>query len=501
MRFGTKHCAWLALAFCAVAIYGSFVPFRFAACSWNDAVGRLWSVCNFATRPSRSDFAANILLFVPIGFFLTGTLTLDRAALVRWLAAALVPPGAFVLSVAIEFAQIYFPPRTPSLNDVIAQAIGAATGVALWLAAGQRVVEYVRAVQAERAAGAPARLLPAYLLVLLLVHVMPLDLTISPVEVYHKYKEGRIVLLPFSGVMSDGFISKLIWNMSFFAPLGYLCAAEPFVSRRRDCVVPVPLFGLLVAAAVELAQLPVRSRSFDTTDIVTGTVGVLIGCQLARVLGIGWSQLPGLGWLGSSLRAPSQPTLLLQSRCSSAGGSTTRSPARRDSEQPQPPVFKLASVAAWLVLLMGVHWRPFDFADGLAVAQDGVAKINWIPFADYLVDSEYHAFDELHRKFLLFLPLGGLLAIYTSPSPRREETEKRTPNLPTSRRVLPLTAVLAAAIVIEAGQILLPARYPSLTDVLAQFLGGWTGVALASWMPARGERSQQAPVVPLPAVS
>jgi glycopeptide antibiotics resistance protein len=455
MQLRSKHCAYLALAFCAVAVYGSFVPFHFTACSWSDAADRLRSVCHFTTRPSRSDFAANVLLFVPIGFFLAGTIGVDRRRLVAWLAALVVLPAALALSVAIEVAQIYFPPRTPSMNDCLAQAIGTAVGVALWLACGQSVVRYVRTLGSRPASGSAARLLPAYLLILLLVHIMPLDLVISPVELYHKFKEGRIILLPFSGVLADGFASKLIWNLSFFAPLGWLYAAEPIVwNRGTGRTLQVLAFAMLVPLAVELAQLPVRSRSFDSTDIVTGAAGVLVGCQLARALGRAATAL-----------------------------------SRSATDAVRPALVRFALVAVWLVLLAAVHWRPFDFADGLAAAHARTTQINWIPFADYLVDTEYHAFDELHRKFLLFLPLGGLLAIV------------RASSLATSQRGTSLGCILAAAVAIEAGQILLPARYPSLTDVLVQFLGGWAGVAIASWARSVRDQVPQDTSTLMPAVS
>lgn len=70
------------------------------------------------------EFAANILLFVPLGFLLTG---LFRRP---WWGFAL----ALGLSVAAELVQVLLPARLPSPRDVLANALGAAIGAAFaWL--------------------------------------------------------------------------------------------------------------------------------------------------------------------------------------------------------------------------------------------------------------------------------------------------------------------------------------------------------------------------------
>lgn len=67
------------------------------------------------------EFIGNIVLFIPIGLFLT--------VLVRnqWLGAAL----AVVFSIAVELVQVLLPARTTSLRDVLANGIGAVVGAAI----------------------------------------------------------------------------------------------------------------------------------------------------------------------------------------------------------------------------------------------------------------------------------------------------------------------------------------------------------------------------------
>src|SRR6185436_4783818 len=89
---------------------------------------------------SRADWVANILLYVPFGFCFTAALDGKRG---RFRAASVVAGvlvflfGA-VVAVGVEFTQLFFPPRTVSLNDIAAELLGTATGIALWWAAGER---------------------------------------------------------------------------------------------------------------------------------------------------------------------------------------------------------------------------------------------------------------------------------------------------------------------------------------------------------------------------
>ncbi|MFD4958817.1 VanZ family protein [Microbacterium sp. NPDC058389] len=70
------------------------------------------------------EFAANVLMFVPLGLLLT---VLMRHHL--WGATL-----ALALSVTVELVQVLIPERSPSLRDVLANGLGAAVGAAIaWL--------------------------------------------------------------------------------------------------------------------------------------------------------------------------------------------------------------------------------------------------------------------------------------------------------------------------------------------------------------------------------
>src|SRR4029079_16705846 len=113
----------------------------------------------------RADWVANILLFVPLSFLALGALTVDtRSRVARFVAAVPVVVGCMGLSVLIEFVQIWFPTRTVSLNDIVAESIGGVIGVTIWLAMGQTLTAWVRSYSAQQGARSQFnRLLEFYL--------------------------------------------------------------------------------------------------------------------------------------------------------------------------------------------------------------------------------------------------------------------------------------------------------------------------------------------------
>jgi glycopeptide antibiotics resistance protein len=427
---GARQYGWLALGFLALALYGSFVPFHFRPLALSEAVSRFQAVCATPVRvESRSDWLANILLFIPLSFLWMAALCVDRPRWAGLIAALVVLPACAALSATIEFTQLFFPPRVSSLNDVVAESIGGVLGTLAWLAWGQRITGWARRVWgAPGSKSMAARLLPGYLAYLVLVHVLPLDLTISPVEIYHKYREGRVTLAPFTSRYADGFemAQKNLMNVIYFLPIGLLLAH--FRGRTWQCGrcwARVLGLGLAVAGTIEFLQLFVVSRSFDATDIVTGALAVLAG------------------WGGVLVYRRLRPE-------------SSAAPGRRLS------VLRLIGLTAWLAVLVFLNWQPFDFTPEIGL--DRLGRVPLVPFVDYYEENYIHAFDQFLQKTFLFVPLGALL----------------TPVDPRPKRGI-LFPVLGAALVattLEAGQLFLPTRVASVTDVLVESFGAWLGIVL-----------------------
>jgi glycopeptide antibiotics resistance protein len=409
----------LALFFLALAIYGSLVPFTYKPVPRDEAMLRWHNIpwLNLGIE-RRSDFVANILLFIPLGFLFVAALCVDRHPLFFVPAAVLVVPLLCGLAVGIEFTQIWFPPRTVSLNDIAAESAGGAIGAAVWAVAGAAVTARARAAwSALGRRELAARLLPIYLAFLVLIHVMPLDLTISPVEVWRKYKEGHIVLVPFTapvGRMQQ--LSKLLWDAVYFVPLGVLLAG--LRGRLQVTTGRALAFGVLVAGVLTFLKLFVWTRFSDVTDVLAGGLAVLGGWAAARAWMARRMTLPGVG-------------------------------------------MRTALFVAWAGVLAVVNWYPFDFSGDAGEWRERWSAVPLVPFTDLYFGSEYHAFDQILQKTLLFLPVGALL-------------------VRPGRSCLPaLLAGFVLSVILEAGQLGLPTRYTSVTDVLIESSAAWLGCILA----------------------
>src|SRR5271168_1175948 len=90
---GTRAYAIATLGFLIFVVYGSLVPFHYDPLSWEETWTRWEEV---RARPlgvdSRTDFATNVILFIPLGFLLVGTIAFNHGRKVAVLAALLVIP-------------------------------------------------------------------------------------------------------------------------------------------------------------------------------------------------------------------------------------------------------------------------------------------------------------------------------------------------------------------------------------------------------------------------
>jgi glycopeptide antibiotics resistance protein len=415
-----RHYAVLALLLAAFAVYGSIAPLRTQGMPWAEAVEHFRRVlAQPLAMPSRSDWLANFLLLLPFGFCLMAAICCDRPYLV---APALPVTVVVCLALAafVEFAQLFFPPRVSSINDIAAQGAGGTTGALVWLLRGQRLTANARQLWNDFGARNTVHLLlPLYLFVLLIVQTLPFDFTLSPVELYRKYKQGRVHLLPFT--TSTGGVeltNKHFWNMALFAPVGLLLAHLP--SRAGRSGVFALFAGLSAAAAIEFAQLLALSRYFDSTDILIGGAAVLAAWFVAR----------------------------------------------RFAGQMKRTEVRAVLMAGCLTVLIFMEWQPFDFVPSLSAARLRLHQVTLLPFVDYLGGDYINSLDDGIHKVLLFATLGVLLA-WPPPASRAALVRR-------------WSFAVAVAVVLESGQLFLPTRYPSITDVLVAATSSGIGLLVAN---------------------
>ncbi len=419
---------WLALPYLVFVVYGSLVPLDYRALPWDTAVATFREIPFLDLGiGSRADWMANLLLFIPLTFLWTGALAHGRPPALAAALTLLIWLAGAALSLGIEFTQLFFPQRTVSQNDIAAEALGALIGVACWWGFGGRLLAWHDGWLREREPAALAeRAAWVYLAVLIGYNLLPLDLTISVVEIYHKWREGKLNLIPFAGLPVDPAhaLFELATDALLWVPLAWLWHARPGRHGAK-----VWRMAFLAVAGLEFMQLFVYSRVSDITDLFTGALGATLGV-----------------WLG--------------------GRQFRRPPARHDPRRQTTPWSRLALALGWVLLLMGVFWYPFDFRAESDFARERLDFLNRVPFQVYYFGTEFRAITEVFHKTLFFAPLGGLLAWWVSG------LSWRWRGYAAATSVL---AIIGVALGIELGQVLLPGKFPDTTDWFLESVGGIAG--------------------------
>jgi glycopeptide antibiotics resistance protein len=388
----------------------------------------------------RTDFVVNVLLFMPSGFLGLGAWRVDhRGALADVFAGLAVIAGCAGLSMSIEFTELFFPGRTLSFNDMIAQTSGAVLGVMFWLVTGRALTAWIRGFGAEREPKAfVERLLVAYCAGFAVAQLLPLDLLTNLEEVARKYRQGRIVLAPFSYqyASSMAMVWDHLWDVLLNVPLGMAAAVVWLRPGMRRSAGNAFLLAASAVIALELGQVFVNTRIADVTDVLKGVAGAAIGVAAAMAL--------------------VQGTLLPQARSSNTAA-----------------VIGRIGLVIWTLALAGYHLSPFEFEFSTAQFSRGVDQLLRLPLASYYWAQEFQAFTEFLRKSMLGLPLGVLFQLATPDSGR--DFERRL------RWVFGTALGAILLLAIELGQCFVPSRYPDITDVMI----GTFGVGVGLWIAGR----------------
>ena len=431
--------ALLALAFMGFAVYASLVPFSFRPVPMDEAVAsfvqHVWRLPSLGSL-SRSDAVANLLLFVPIGFCLSGTLRLGARA---WWSGPIATLAVLVLagslSAVVEFLQLFTAGRIASSRDIAAQVAGTLTGNVLWEALGSELTAWMRATLGSATRRQRLeRLLFVYAGAWVLLTLAPFDLTLDAGQLARKARSDGLVLSLF-GRTGDSALD-LAWDafraMVAAIPLGVLAFLLQQTAGWRPLLRAVRLAAGVVLVT-EVLQFFVVSRVADITDAVSGGVGAVSGVLLAAW----WTRRPPRAGLSSTDRRTAA-----------------------------------ALLGAWCLVLVAYHWMPYDFVWDSAAIRGKLAGLSLIPFAGYHRGADLNSLDQLLLKLWLSVPVGFLSGFLASgPAPARRLWVAGW-----------LAAVGLLFAVIEAGQLLLPSRFPDPSDILVAVAGAAVGLAATFWL-------------------
>jgi glycopeptide antibiotics resistance protein len=437
----------MAIACAIFSFYGSLLPFRFRQLSLDEAWTQFTENWSSEARASRVDFLVNAMLFAPIGFGLMGWMESRWRRPFRLLGAVLFTIAvAALLSLINEFSQVWVDGRVSSRWDILAQWIGASVGIVAWLFCGGMIERCLATFgQSRNHSGRTQRLLEVLVVAIVLVALVPFDLTIHPADLWAKYRKGMINPVPFQGTTWTSLAGvETLLKILFAIPIGMLAVIMGSPARRRFA--PAVIIAVAMIGGIELAQLFVESRYSTATDVVIGAFGALIGVALERHFPI-----------------------------------STSSVKMRDREEVG---WASGLAAAYCLVLCLVMWWPLRFSIDSGMVREKLIGLAELPLNRLMMhQSALQAFSKLVERFVLYVPFGILIgsAILKSRFGKQRNSMLATASI--------LGVVLATAIFVEIGQIFVPGRVPDPTDILLATAGGGAGLFIYRLAASRPLRS------------
>ncbi len=421
----------LACAYTLFVIYGSLVPFDYQYLSWQDALDRFKNIPYLDLGiGSRADWVANILLYIPLAFLWLGTLWKSNSV-VRQIAAALfVLIACTSLNVAIEFTQVFFPPRTVSLNDIIAEITGTILGIAIWPLVGMHLVQLVQTIY-RGGTNARNSALTAYALAYVVLSLFPYDFLLTQGE-WQAHLASDAVGWLFAPSCGNGCAWKVIPEIIATTPLGILVALA-LRSTLRVPLFSAALAGALLGILIEGLQLTIASGISQGASVGSRAAGMTLGVWLAQ-------SAHAVNWV--RVRQLARGVLILG-------------------------MLPYMAMLAWLN-----HW----FSDtwlGFSEGSLRIGDIHFLPFYYHYYNSESKALVSLLYQAGLYAPIGAAVWLWHWAGP---------PGKPERSLISSAFSAGTLASVIESGKLFITSQHPDPTNVLIAVAAAMTAYQLLQMM-------------------
>ena len=422
---------WFCAFYSLFVIYGSLVPLKFNGDSFSVAMQAFLQLrfLDFGIV-NRSDWFTNYLLFIPLSYgllFINPIWKSWAGFALKFLCILLL---LMIMSVVIEFCQMFIPARVSSFKDVFAQFLGVFTGLILFCTTHRQAENLLQKLLNGRKREKWLNYATGLIIVFTVYNLMPLDLSISPAEVYNKWVAGKINLLPF--VPDTQFIAPylfgIITDAAAWGVIGFC-----YLKSQKYSYSVILFRCLLIAVCVEFMQLFVLSRYTDITDIFTAVIGVLASIQLYSLLNSQIESVPDGKNLQHSFRILSVESSLL----------------------------------VWCVLLLLFALYPAELIQSKSQLVYKWKAFFSVPLETYWQGSAYSAITQLMRKVILIIPLGLLV---TAMSIKYQLSKKYF--------IVFITIAIGYIVCLELLQLVLVSKVAVLTDIVLNLFGLFIGYKL-----------------------
>lgn len=431
---------WLLALLVLFILYNTLIPFTFDQ-SLSDLPSLLreftWQMPD-SDDISLTDIAGNILLFLPFGFVMYMFLFYRNAPQPLLFSTFM---GA-VISLFIEFVQMFIAGRDSAIHDVFNNALGSFAGALAASFYARRLASLSRKIFYQLLNRKPFLLL---LLILAIVQtlsaMMPFTVSITISDLKESIKSANLAPFAYHSVGAVYFndpnkldtlpfdASKPIEDILFWAAGGYitmLCYRIYWRRRPYGKLLLVTL-PLLYFPFLEFLQIFITSRISDVTDILSGWMGVALGYLLYKLL----------------------------------------RPLRHKNLKSDLDLLKIP-VAIYALFMLFAGLRPFDWSLSPQTLAVDMRLENLVPFYAYFRKTSLWNIYDLFSSLAFFLPL-SLFWSYRQKSRGVSYTQLY---------ILTTLAGLATGAGIEFSQFFSASRIAEITDVLAFGGGGALGTFL-----------------------
>jgi VanZ family protein len=410
----------------ASTIVGPVGP-HYVPIDWNEAFQQLINM-PYVEHDSgqRSDWMGNLVMTVPLGFMVAGLFSSGRLLAKRNLSVPGVFCAAllcFAIIVAVKYAQLFFPPRTVTLNYLIAQCAGATVGIMLL-----GVIRSAFASPGINPGGLETLrvVLCIYSGLLIAFLLMPLDFALNAEDLTRQLNKVPITFSDLGGQGRPILVRlALILTVPLqTAPLGALLT---LLNRGRvhvgRSVAGSTWIGFLAMLSVYAATTLVMSGSASLPAVFFHTTGIAFGAWLMH-------------WL------------------------TRRNPDQLHND--------LGGIVPWVVPfyllivcaangLLSLDWTTPD------AAADDFYGLGLLPLFNYYIVSKAQAAKNIVGHAALYAPIGVMVGLRA-----RDASGRAT--------AFVLAAILSAGV--EIGRFLRPGLTPDINAVPLAGIAAWAGAAL-----------------------
>jgi len=470
-------------------VYASLLPFGSDAADQGLRILPDWS--GMTTRSAGlKDILPNILLYVPLG---AGVYVAARR---RGFGRTLAVLGSVAVgtgtSAILELLQQLMPLRISSWVDLASNAAGGLVGALLGRTCRTLVNGMFTSGRFELRHKPFSTTARAYIVVLILAGVIPLDFTYDMPRLGRAVKNARLV--PFSQLTAwqvqnrqaelsyrlPGHVMLRRIEVDFWLDMAAEAAAFGLagilitLSLRREhhahrfaAWVYAGLGSTLLAFWLSGSQFFIMSRGFDASAIVVRALAAtLCAWVTARCVG----------------------------RRSHDRDSLSAEPDGLPSLPGISPRVAQVLLAAFVLYVFCRGFSPFLVVRDKPVSEQGWGVVNLIPLSGYFFSRVSTAADDIFHKVLRYAVFGGLAALAVGVA-RRGSYHWR------ALRIAVCAALISTTI--ELAQTVLPTRFCDLTHVLLAAFGGYAGAIAARWLhdyyhAARSGRLDQRKPAPAP---